>query len=77
MTPKKIQERIENRFINSQVKVLDLTGTQDHYQVSVFTHEFDNISKVDQHRAIMDLFSEELKSGELHALTIKTGSKPL
>ena len=49
-------------------------GTHDngetHYQVTISSSEFNNKSKVESHRLINKLLSEEFSSG-LHALSIK------
>jgi stress-induced morphogen len=62
-------------FPGDEVDVIDLTGTHDHYQVSVISAVFDGLTRLQCQRRVMDAFSEELKSGEVHALTIKAQSK--
>ncbi|HEX4925487.1 MAG TPA: BolA family protein, partial [Bdellovibrionales bacterium] len=47
-------------------------GTEDHYQVTVETASFQGLTRIQQHKAVMAIFDAELKSGEIHALTIKT-----
>ncbi len=71
MTLAEIKNRIVNAYPDAIVEVSDLTGTMDHIQVHVETSQFKGMALLDRHRQVMGLFDTELKSGELHALTIK------
>ena len=51
---------------------IDLTGTHDHYQVYVESKAFQGMTRINCHKHVMAVFSEELASGEVHALSIKT-----
>lgn len=75
MTPVQMKERLEKHYPESSIEVFDLTGTQDHYEVSVESSLFNSMSRVQQHQHVMACFSVELKSGEVHALSIKTKTK--
>ncbi len=75
MTPDQMNDRLKNAYPNSMVEVLDLTGTQDHYEVSVTSAAFKGLSRVQQHQHVMSAFAPELKTGEVHALSIKTKLK--
>lgn len=75
MTPDQINDRLKNAYPNSMVEVVDLTGTQDHYEVSVTSDAFKGLSRVQQHQHVMSVFAPELKTGEVHALSIKTKLK--
>ena len=72
MTPEQLKTKILQAYSNANVEVTDMTGGQDHYQVVVEASEFKGLSRIQQHKSVMDIFSAELKSGEIHALTIKT-----
>jgi stress-induced morphogen len=72
MSPDQIKARLEQVYGSTRIEVFDLTGTQDHYQVYVESEKFRGLSRMQQHRAVMDVFDPELKTGEVHALTIKT-----
>ena len=72
MSPDQIKDRLKKVYGSARIEVFDLTGTQDHYQVYVESEVFRGLSRMQQHRAVMDVFDPELKSGEVHALTIKT-----
>lgn len=72
MTPKQIEERLVEAYPNGKIEVIDLTGTQDHYQVSIVSPIFSGMNRLQQQRHVMSVFDAEIKSGEVHALTIKT-----
>jgi stress-induced morphogen len=55
-----------------EVAVEDRTGTGDHFQVTVATHEFDGLSLLDQHRRVNQALAEPLEDGSIHELRIKT-----
>ncbi|MBC7419981.1 MAG: BolA/IbaG family iron-sulfur metabolism protein [Bdellovibrio sp.] len=56
----------------TDIQVLDLTGTADHWEVTVKSSVFQGLSRIEQHQHVMKAFSPELKTGEVHALSIKT-----
>ena len=72
MTPQEIKNRLTENFPQSEIEVIDLTGTQDHYEVIVVSQLFQGLSRVQQHQKVMSCFGPELKTGEVHALSIKT-----
>lgn len=75
MTPQQIKDRLSQNYPNSQIEVVDLTGTQDHYEVFVESEAFKAMSRVQQHQHVMGCFKDELKTGEVHALSIRTKIK--
>lgn len=75
MSPQEMKLRLESAFPQSQVNVRDLTGTEDHYEVMVRSGVFAGLSRMERHQKVMAVFAEELKTGEVHALTIKTEDK--
>ncbi|MCB0393063.1 MAG: BolA/IbaG family iron-sulfur metabolism protein [Bdellovibrionales bacterium] len=72
MTADQMKLRLETAFNGARVAVFDLTGTQDHYQVVIDSNQLNGLRRIQQHQAVMKVFDEELKSGEIHALTIST-----
>ena len=72
MTPEQLKSRIETLGPGTLVEVLDLTGTEDHYQAKIASPAFKGKSMVEQHRLVFELVKPEVDSGELHALTLKT-----
>lgn len=76
MTPQQLKERLQVAYPDGDIEVMDLTGTHDHYQVSIVSAVFAGMTRIQQHKHVMNVFDPELKSGEVHALTIKTALKP-
>ena len=72
MKPEQIKERLEAKYSGCQIEVTDLTGTHDHYEVMVESPRFSGMSRIQQHQDVMATFADELKTGEVHALSIKT-----
>lgn len=71
MTPDQIQKRLEEAYPSSKINVVDLTGTADHYYVEIESEAFKGMSRIQTHQNVMGVFDKELKTGEVHALTIK------
>lgn len=75
MTINQMRHRLEQFFPESNIEVIDLTGTSDHWEVHVESLKFQGLSKIQQHQKVMSCFDAELKTGEVHALSIKTTLK--
>jgi stress-induced morphogen len=73
MKPSELEARCQSLAPETMVKVTDLTGSENHFQVIVHSSAFKGIPRMTQHRMVMDLFQNEIRTGELHALSIKTG----
>ncbi len=72
MKPQEIKARLEQTYPDGSVDVTDLTGTENHYSVYISSKKFEGLSRIQAHKQVMDVFGPELKTGEVHALTIKT-----
>ena len=72
MSPEQMNQRLKEAFPGADVSVTDLTGGEDHYEVFVQSNSFAGLSRIEQHQKVMAAFQAELKSGEVHALAIKT-----
>lgn len=72
MTVADVQKTIEEKLPGATALVKDLTGTQDHYQVTVISQLFEGKKMIDQHRLVKAIFDPDIQSGEVHALSIKT-----
>ncbi len=71
MNTTQMEERLRSRFSGAEVAVIDLTGTSDHFEVRLVSSELASMSRINQHKAVMAVFADELKSGEVHALSIR------
>lgn len=72
MTPEQLKSRIETLSPGTRAEIMDLTGTQDHYQAVIVSASFEGKLRVEQHRMVFGLLKKEVDSGEVHALTLKT-----
>lgn len=75
MKPAQIKERLQSAYPGDLVEVFDLTGTENHYEVLVQSEKFLGLSRIQRHQSVMAVFGPELKTGEVHALSIKTRTK--
>jgi acid stress-induced BolA-like protein IbaG/YrbA len=74
LDPNEIRSRILAALPGSTVEVKDTTGTGDHFEALVVSPEFAGKSMVEQQRAVYAPLDAWLKTGELHALALKTYS---
>ena len=60
-------------FPGADVQITDLTGTQDHYQVSLVAEAFRGQPRMRQHRLVYSALGE-LMRGPIHALALETSA---
>lgn len=72
MEPEKIKSLIEAGLPDAQVEV---TGDGEHFDALVISKEFEGKSLIARQRMVMATVREQIDSGELHALSIKTAVK--
>ena len=70
-TPEEIKQRIESAIPDSSAEVEDWTGGGDHFRATVVSPAFAGLSRIQQHRLVMDVFAGEI-GGSIHALSVKT-----
>lgn len=75
MTQEQMKERLEKAYPDGAIEVVDLTGTSDHWEVTIESSAFNGLSRIQQHQHVMSVFQPELKTGEVHALSIRTKVK--
>ena len=68
-TPDELKTRIESAIAGASAVVESPDNV--HFSAHVVSDRFDGLSRVQQHRLVMDLFAGEL-GGEIHALSLKT-----
>ncbi|MBL7542960.1 MAG: BolA/IbaG family iron-sulfur metabolism protein [Bdellovibrionaceae bacterium] len=72
MTANEMLERLKKSYPDSIVNVL--SDDDVHFNVVVESKVFTGLSRIEQHQHVMKVFDAELKSGEVHALSLKTKS---
>lgn len=65
-----IEKKISAAIDDAEVRAVDLTGTSDHFEVTVVTPGFEEKSLIDRHRMIYAALGDAMRQ-EIHALTIK------
>ncbi len=75
LDPEMIRRRIGEALpAGSHVEVVDTTGTGDHFEARVVSEAFVGKGMVQQHQLVYAPLQDLLKTGELHALALKTYS---
>lgn len=69
-----VKTRILEALPGSEVEVRDTTGTGDHFEARVVSPAFAGKPMVQQHQLVYAPLQQWLKTGELHALALKTYS---
>jgi stress-induced morphogen len=70
-TTEELKQRIEAAIPDSTAEVEDWTGGGDHFRATVVSPAFAGLSRIQQHRLVMDIFDGEI-GGAIHALSVKT-----
>lgn len=68
---REIKQRIEAAIPQASAEVEDWTGGGDHFRATVVSPAFAGLSRIEQHRLVMDVFAGEI-GGPIHALSLKT-----
>ena len=71
MTEQAMQDKLAEAFPGAQIIVTDMTGGGSNFEVRISSDAFDSLNRVQRHQKVMGVFSAELQSGEVHAMTIK------
>lgn len=69
--PNEIERRILAILPDAKIRVEDLTGTKDHYQVHIVSTGFAGLMPLKRHRLVYEPFKDVI-GGPLHALTLTT-----
>jgi len=69
--PEALGRELEKAFPGAAVTITDLTGTRDHYEVSIVAEAFRGQSRIRQHKLVYEALGP-LMHGPIHALSLKT-----
>jgi stress-induced morphogen len=70
--PAEIERLLRGAFPDAEVlQIEDLTGTKDHYQVTIVSGNFQGMTRVAQHQAVYQALGDHMK-GPIHALALNT-----
>lgn len=71
MTPKEVERLLTRAFPDAEIELVDLTGTQDHYQARIVSSVFSGRSLIEQHQLVYRALGDAM-NGPIHALALKT-----
>ena len=73
MATEALRELLVEAFPDAtELSVLDRTGSGDHFQVTVASSRFQDLSLLEQHRLVNEALAAPLADGTIHELRIKT-----
>jgi stress-induced morphogen len=77
--PDALRRVLEAAFPGAQLQITDLTGTKDHYQLSIVAEAFRGQSRMGQHRLVYQALGELMRTsggghGAIHALSLQTSA---
>ncbi len=72
MNPNALKAKLESLAPNTTAVVTDTTGTEDHFEAVIVSPAFEGKIRIERHRLVMSLLDKEMKTGDIHALTMKT-----
>ena len=72
MEPEAIRALIRAHLPDAEVECQDLTGTRDHWKLTVRSNAFRGLRLLEQHRLVKQALDDKLRDRTLHALTLQT-----
>jgi stress-induced morphogen len=71
-----LKSMIEAALPGAEVEVVDETGGGDHLRATVAASQFEGLSRLEQHRLVKAAVRERFDDGSIHALSVKTSTRP-
>jgi stress-induced morphogen len=71
IAPSEVERLLRAQFSDAELELVDLTGTQDHYQARIVSSAFAGKSLIEQHQLVYAALGEAMH-GPIHALALKT-----
>ena len=69
-----IRRLIIESIPDAKIEIKDLMGDNNHYEATIISSKFNNLSKIDQHKLVYKSLKGKM-GNELHALSLITESK--
>ena len=69
-----IKKLIKDSIPDASIEIKDLMGDNNHYEATIKSVQFNNISKIEQHKLVYKSLKGKM-GNELHALSITTEGK--
>jgi stress-induced morphogen len=71
MDPDQLRHRLQQHFPDLKCHIVDLTGTQDHYELHIASETFRGKSPLAAHRLVYAALGSDVGKA-IHALSVKT-----
>ena len=72
VSPDQVESMIKAGLPDAEVRIQDLTGGGDHYQVTVISSQFEGKNLIQQHQLVYGAVKQAMSSEAIHALSLKT-----
>ena len=69
-----IKKLIKDLIPDASIEIKDLMGDSNHYAATIKSSQFNNLSKIEQHKLVYKSLKGKM-GNELHALSITTEGK--
>ena len=69
-----IKKLIKDSIPDASIEIKDLMGDSNHYAATIISSQFNNISKIEQHKLVYKSLKGKM-GNELHALALNTLEK--
>ena len=69
-----IKKLIKETLPDAIIEIKDLMGDNNHYQATIKSSQFNNLSKIEQHKLVYKSLKGKM-GNELHALSLNTEGK--
>jgi acid stress-induced BolA-like protein IbaG/YrbA len=70
VSPDQVEQAIKAQIPDAQVQVITPDG--EHYEVTVVSSQFEGKGLVQQHQLVYRAIQEDMHSGAIHAMAVKT-----
>ena len=71
LSPGELEALLKASFPDAKVRLVDLTGGQDHYELRIASAAFSGLSRIRQHRLVYQALGPRM-GAEVHALGLQT-----
>ncbi len=68
-----VKNTLTEAFPDAVIQVSDMTGTSDHFEITVVSKVFEGKSLIDQHKMVFAVLEKQMADGNgIHAVKLKT-----
>jgi stress-induced morphogen len=71
MAPESVRRLLLATLPDAEIELVDLTGTEDHYEARIVSQAFEGKTLIEQHRLVYRALGDAIH-GPIHALALKT-----